>query len=405
QDNTGAAAAGAAYLFSTNGTLLITITNPTPAAGDWFGYSMAAMGNDRVLIGARLEDIGAMNTGAAYLFSTNGTLLTTFTNPTPALGDNFGVALAAMGNDRVLIGASEDETGAANAGSAYLFSTNGTLLTTFTNPTPAANDYFGNSVAGLGSDRVVISAYSDSSAAFDAGATYLFSTNGTLLTTFTNPTPANSDFFGLPVAAVGSDRLLIGAFRAGVNDGGAVFLFSTETYTPGLVADGVGSGSITANSLDLTLGVWTRSGDNVFRPLGNVGIGTATPQQKLHVIGNILASGTVTGSSDRNVKRDFAPVNSRDVLDKVSALPISTWSYIADDGVRHLGPMAQDFYSAFSVGLNDKTISMVDADGVALAAIQGLNQKVEEKETRISVLEKELTELKQTVKKLLERKN
>ena len=131
---------------------------------------------------------------------------------------------------------------------------------------------------------------------------------------------------------------------------------------------------------------------------GNVGIGMGPspgPQHKLHVIGNILASGTITGSSDRNVKRDFTPVNSSDVLDKVAALPISTWTYIADDGVRHLGPMAQDFYSAFNVGMDDKHISMVDADGVALAAIQGLNQKVEKKDAEIRNLRVRLEKLEQ----------
>lgn len=130
---------------------------------------------------------------------------------------------------------------------------------------------------------------------------------------------------------------------------------------------------------------------------GNVGVGTNAPQQRLHVVGNILATGTVTGSSDRNVKRDFASVDTCEVLEKVTSLPISSWSYIADDQVRHLGPMAQDFYAAFNVGMNDKTISMVDADGVALAAIQGLNQKLEQK---LEQKETEITELKQTVNEL-----
>ena len=142
----------------------------------------------------------------------------------------------------------------------------------------------------------------------------------------------------------------------------------------------------------------------VVNQAGNVGIGMGPspgPQQKLHVIGNILASGTITGSSDRNVKRNFTPVNSTEVLDKVAALPISTWSYIADDGVRHLGPMAQDFYSAFNVGMDDKHISMVDADGVALAAIQGLNRKVEEKDAEMRSLQARLKKLEQ----LLDRKS
>jgi len=66
------------------------------------------------------------------------------------------------------------------------------------------------------------------------------------------------------------------------------------------------------------------------------------------------------------------------VLDKLVAMPVSEWSYIAQgEGVRHIGPMAQDFAAAFGVGENDTTISTVDADGVALAAIQGLNAKLE----------------------------
>jgi hypothetical protein len=112
---------------------------------------------------------------------------------------------------------------------------------------------------------------------------------------------------------------------------------------------------------------------------GNVGIGTITPAQKLTVNGNILASGTINGSSDRNVKEHFSPVSARDILEKVSALPISEWNYKADnETLRHIGPVAQDFYAAFNVGMDDRHISMVDADGVALAAIQGLNQKLEE---------------------------
>jgi hypothetical protein len=55
-------------LFSTNGTLL-TLTNPAPAAADLFGVSVAAMGSDRVVIGAYFDDAGADDAGAAYLFS------------------------------------------------------------------------------------------------------------------------------------------------------------------------------------------------------------------------------------------------------------------------------------------------------------------------------------------------
>jgi hypothetical protein len=114
------------------------------------------------------------NGGAAYLFNTNGTLLTTFTNPTPATSDLFGWSVAAVGSTRVLIGAYQDGAGAFQAGSAYLFSTNGSLLTTITNPTPANQTWFAWSVAAVGTDRVIIGGVWDNTGAFRAGSAYLF---------------------------------------------------------------------------------------------------------------------------------------------------------------------------------------------------------------------------------------
>jgi trimeric autotransporter adhesin len=100
--------------------------------------------------------------------------------------------------------------------------------------------------------------------------------------------------------------------------------------------------------------------------------------------------------SDRNAKTNFKPVDARAVLDKVAALPVSTWTYKSQpNGVRHIGPTAQDFKEAFDVGVSDTGISTVDADGVALAAIQGLNQKLEEKDAEIRELKERLTKLEQ----------
>jgi len=107
------------------------------------------------------------------------------------------------------------------------------------------------------------------------------------LTTFHNPTPAEDDSFGFAVAGVGNNRVLVGAYTddTGAGNAGAAYLFTLESFTPGLIADGVNAGSITATSLDPTIGVWTRSGHDVFRASGNVGIGTSDPQSRLHVAG------------------------------------------------------------------------------------------------------------------------
>ena len=77
------------------------------------------------------------------------------------------------------------------------------------------------------------------------------------------------------------------------------------------------------------------------------------------------------------MKENFAPVEASAVLDKVIALPISRWNFNGDAATPHVGPMAQDFHAAFQTGSDDKHIATVDADGVALAAIEGLNQKLE----------------------------
>ena len=105
-------------------------------------------------------------------------------------------------------------------------------------------------------------------------------------------------------------------------------------------------------------------------------------------------------TSDRNAKENFSPVNARAVLDKVASLPISEWQYKQASDARHIGPMAQDFRDAFTLGQDDKHISVVDEGGVALAAIQGLNEKLDEKDARIQELEKSVVELKAMVKQL-----
>ncbi len=592
-DNTGGAYAGAAYLFHTNGALLTTFKKPSPTANEYFGRSVAVVGSDRVLIGAPGVSIGASHAGAAYLFNTNGALLTTLTNPAPAIGDNFGEFLTVVGSDRLLIGARGKAVGGQSVvGAAYLLSTNGTLLTTFTNPSPAFSDQFGFSVSAVGNDRVLIGAIGDDAGADNAGAAYLFSTSGTLLTTLTNPIPVDGALFGHSAVALGSDRVFIGA----VGGTGAVYQFSLESFASGLVAESVRSGAITSASLadgavsaaklDPAIGLWSASGQDVYRPsggvgigtnnpgsaalavagnanvagrlsanslavggiasasgfassalgynstasgnysiamgygaqavhgssfvwsdgttftssannqfliraTGGVGIGTASPQASLHVysannptvlrlhsaagfgaarleflsdppgsasewrpgyiqstdnggftgglafvvngsgvsnrfgavetmrivdgkvgigstapttllqVGNATCNGsTWNNASDRNAKENFNSVDARAVLEKVAALPLSQWNYKTDPESRHLGPTAQDFHAAFGLGDDDKHIATVDADGVALAAIQALHGKLREQQLELDRRRIEIAELKDVLEKL-----
>ncbi len=232
-DDGGATDAGSAYLFDgATGALLQTFSNPTPALGDQFGFRVSAVGSN-VLIGAPFDDVGATDSGVAYLFdSVTGSLLQTFLNPTPAVGDQFGAAVAGAGAN-ALVGAPFDNTGANDAGAAYLMNgATGSLLLTILNPTPAISDQFGNAVAALGSD-LVVGAYLDNTGATDAGATYLFNgVTGALMQTFTNPTPANGDQFGVAVSGISSNFIVIMGARqddTGATNAGSAYIFDGTT--------------------------------------------------------------------------------------------------------------------------------------------------------------------------------
>jgi hypothetical protein len=122
---------------------------------------------------------------------------------------------------------------------------------------------------------------------------------------------------------------------------------------------------------------------------------------RLDANGNLNISGVVGNLSDRHAKQNVEPVDGLDVLEKVVALPLSRWSYKTDPASRHIGPMAQDFHTAFNVGTDDEHIATVDADGVALAAIQGLNQKLEAELQRRDAENRELKSRLERLEKLL----
>ncbi len=115
--------------------------------------------------------------------------------------------------------------------------------------------------------------------------------------------------------------------------------------------------------------------------------------------------GSWNNLSDRNMKANFAAVDARAILRGVLSLPISTWNYKSQDAsVRHIGPMAQDFFSTFKVGEGDKTISTIDPDGVAFAAIQGLHEELKDRDVKIDGLRQQVRQQQEQIdslKKLL----
>ena len=105
--------------------------------------------------------------------------------------------------------------------------------------------------------------------------------------------------------------------------------------------------------------------------------------------------------SDRDQKKDITPADPGQVLARLSRLPVATWSYREDPpGVRHMGPMAQDFRAAFGLGDGDRTYHAVDAHGVALAAIQALERMAAEQRRRIEALEAQNRRLERKLRAL-----
>lgn len=107
--------------------------------------------------------------------------------------------------------------------------------------------------------------------------------------------------------------------------------------------------------------------------------------------------------SDRDAKKDFAPVDGREVLRKLDEVPVQSWRYKWDEAgsTPHLGPVAQEFKAAFFPGRDDKSISTLEFDGVELAAIQGLHTLVKEKDAKITALEQRLADLEAKLNKLV----
>ena len=108
-----------------------------------------------------------------------------------------------------------------------------------------------------------------------------------------------------------------------------------------------------------------------------------------------MGSGSWSSLSDRDAKANISAMDSQALLARLAALPIATWNYKAQpDSVRHMGPMAQDFRAAFGLGEDDKHISTVDAEGVALAAIQALYQTVTELKQDLGDKDQQIAELR-----------
>jgi len=133
-------------------------------------------------------------------------------------------------------------------------------------------------------------------------------------------------------------------------------------------------------------------------------IGSGKVELEIDIAGNIITSGTTVHTSDKNRKYNISSIDEKEILEKITNLPISTWTYDSEQpNIRHIGPMAQDFRASFGFGINDTTIAEVDINGVALASIKALNSKLLNKNKQVKKLDAQVKELDEKNKILTER--
>jgi hypothetical protein len=230
RDQGAAVDAGAVYVFdAATGTLLHALAAPSPVADARLGTAVAAAG-DVLVAGAPHEDSGAPHAGAIHVFALgSGAYARAVANPEPALDDGFGGAVAAAGGD-VVVGARLDGAGIADGGAAYVVSGSAPRLTLLA-PTPAAYALVGTSVATDGA-LVVVGAPGDATLAPNGGAAHVFAfDSGVWLGTLRPAPPALGDDFGRAVA-VGAGMIVVGApldEAESVSDAGAVYVFDAAT--------------------------------------------------------------------------------------------------------------------------------------------------------------------------------
>jgi len=125
--------------------------------------------------------------------------------------------------------------------------------------------------------------------------------------------------------------------------------------------------------------------DNEFRARYNGGfrlrVSTAANGNTPGAGGNVgcdltVAVPTWTCASSRNVKHSFTDVDGEDVLQRLAAMPVTTWIMNGDTtNTLHMGPVAEDFYKAFGLGIGETAIGLGDIDGVSIAAAKALESR------------------------------
>jgi hypothetical protein len=266
---------GSAYVYNLDGTGEVKITASDAAAGDYFGYSVAAT-NTHVVVGAYLNDDAGISSGSVYVYNTDGTGEQKITASDAATSDLFGYSVAAtdthivvgaygdnsqkgaayvynldgtgevkitasdgaaadlfgfsvaISDTKVIVGAYADDNTGSNSGSAYVYNLDGTGEVKITASDAAAGDQFGRSVA-MSDTHVVVGATGDADAGSNTGSVYVYNTDGTGEQKITASDAAANDYFGISVA-ISDTKVVVGALLTDIvgSNSGCVYVYNTD---------------------------------------------------------------------------------------------------------------------------------------------------------------------------------
>jgi hypothetical protein len=304
--------------------------------------------------------------------------------------DSFGAAywdLASIGYGSVSLGENSRASGDHSFAANLATTASGSESVALGNNGTASGDRsfgFNGTASGTGAVAIGSGAQATNDDALAMGPS---SIAGGLASIVIGPSIANGSFgvaIGLQNSASGNFSVAIGKNARTANRQGSVVLgdgcagFSSDSVYP------------TAN--------------NQFVARGCGGIKLYTSQNLSSGVEVAAGGGSWSSISDRNVKENFTPLDGEEILKRLRKVPVSSWNYKTQPSeIRHIGPMAQDFFAAFKVGESDRLINSLDIDGVNLAGVRALDTRTAKQQAQIEKLEKSNVELKKQNEELLKR--
>jgi hypothetical protein len=297
-----------------------------------------------------------------------------------------------------------DETGIA-CGDGAVASASGSTSTavgSFATAEPAGTAVGGNSTASGDFSTAVGAGTTASGSANTAlgflAAAYIFHTNASAIGFLAQVEQSNAMVLGsIPGVNFATDYVDVGIgttmpqapLHVERADGTARVQVTETQPGPSMPFQGQAQGLVRFELNDEASGErwrFTNAGDKF--AINNVGADSPGTEMSVFKNGDMVIGGLLTENSDVNAKRDIVPVSAQAVLAKIVDLEVSEWSYNDSPNQRHMGPMAQDFHSAFGLGRDNKHIATLDTSGVALVGIKALVEENQALRERLADLEK-----------------